>query len=87
MVRTLQCGRLLPLLRPKPSLANHTQGGSAPDGVAIREPALAEAAGETEKLNISLALLEGYRRWQEQWLPHDSWYLLAVSAQARAAKP
>jgi Glycosyl hydrolase family 9/Cellulase N-terminal ig-like domain len=26
-------------------------------------------------------------RWQEQWLPHDSWYLLAVSAQARAAKP
>ncbi len=26
-------------------------------------------------------------RWQEQWLPHDSWYLLAVSAQAGAAKP
>jgi hypothetical protein len=26
-------------------------------------------------------------RWQEQWLPPDSWYLLAVSAQARAAKP
>jgi hypothetical protein len=26
-------------------------------------------------------------RWQEQWLPHDSWYLLAVSAQARATKP
>jgi len=26
-------------------------------------------------------------RWQEQWLPHDCWYLLAVSAQARAAKP
>jgi hypothetical protein len=22
-------------------------------------------------------------RWQEQWLPHDSWYLLAVSAQAK----
>jgi hypothetical protein len=25
-------------------------------------------------------------RWQEQWLPHDSWYLLAVSAQAGSAK-
>jgi hypothetical protein len=25
-------------------------------------------------------------RWQEQWLPHDSWYLLAVSAQTRAAR-
>lgn len=26
-------------------------------------------------------------RWQEQWLPHVSWYLLAVSAQSVAAKP
>lgn len=27
-------------------------------------------------------------RWQEQWLPHDAWYLLAVAAHARyAAKP
>jgi hypothetical protein len=25
----LECGSLLPLLRPKPSLASHTQGGSA----------------------------------------------------------
>jgi tetratricopeptide (TPR) repeat protein len=33
---------------------------TAPDGVAILEPAFAEAAGDTEKLNISLALLEGY---------------------------
>jgi hypothetical protein len=29
VARTLQCGRLLPLLRPKPSLASHTQGGPA----------------------------------------------------------
>jgi hypothetical protein len=26
-------------------------------------------------------------RWQEQWLPHASWYLLAVSAQGETKKP
>ena len=26
-------------------------------------------------------------RWQEQWLPHDAWYVLAVSAQGEPVKP
>jgi len=26
-------------------------------------------------------------RWQEQWLPHASWYLLAVASGAEAKKP
>src|SRR5260370_19524017 len=55
VARTLQCGRLLPLLRPNPSRASRTQGGSAAGekvAASRRIPNTAHRRSDGTSLNV-----------------------------------